>query len=676
MIEMVIWLVVIAAFVFRALKKNGTLDELFAGAKKRKENKAERVVYEQPEEGSGKKEKKKGPGIRVPKHTGLAVTAVVIVLAAAVLSFDSFYTLSEEEMAVVTTFGKPAVEEASGLHFKIPVIQRVTKVSKAITGMQIGYTTDPARADGASIDNPVSIENESLMITKDFNLTNVDFYVEYMVTDPVQAVRHRSVYESIIKNLAQSYIRDTVGVYNVDDVITTGKTQIQERIKEQLTNRLVEENIGYGIYNVSIQDTEMPRDDVANAFKAVEDAKQGMETAINSAKKYQSENIPEAKAKADKLLQDAEAYKEQRINEANGQVARFEDTYAEYVKYPLITKKRMFYETMEEVLPDLKVIITGGNGTQTLLPLEPFSEAVSGSAAQTGGMKKTGKRIIGIVVLLLIVVLLQGSMVSTYNDEYKLILQFGKVVRVVETPGLSFKIPFLQTTQSIPNYEMIYDLIPSEVNTRDKKVMVTDSFALWSVTDPLAYLSRLGANKANAESRISVVVYNAVKNVISSTDQADVISGRDGKLAEMITEKIGSSLDSYGIKVKKVETKLLDLPDSNKEAVYQRMISERQNIAAGYIADGEYQSNVIKNSTDKEVSIIISEAQAQAEKIRAEGEAEYMRILSGAYNDEGKADYYNYIRSLDALKASLKGDNKTIILDENSELAKILRGNY
>ena len=291
-------------------------------------------------------------------------------------------------------------------------------------------------------------------------------------------------------------------------------------------------------------------------------------------------------------------------------------------------------------------------------------------------MKKTGKRIIGIIVLLLIVVLLQGSMVSTYNDEYKLILQFGKVVRVVETPGLSFKIPFLQTTQSIPNYEMIYDLIPSEVNTRDKKVMVTDSFALWSVTDPLAYLSRLGANKANAESRISVVVYNAVKNVISSTDQADVISGRDGKLAEMITEKIGSSLDSYGIKVKKVETKLLDLPDSNKEAVYQRMISERQNIAAGYIADGEYQSNVIKNSTDKEVSIIISEAQAQAEKIRAEGEAEYMRILSGAYNDESKADYYNYIRSLDALKASLKGDNKTIILDENSELAKILRGNY
>ena len=290
-------------------------------------------------------------------------------------------------------------------------------------------------------------------------------------------------------------------------------------------------------------------------------------------------------------------------------------------------------------------------------------------------MKKFSRSVLAVVVLVLALVVLKSSLVSTYNDEYKLVLQFGKVVKVIEEPGLSFKIPFIQTTQSIPNYEMIYDLVPSEVNTRDKKVMVTDSFALWSVTDPLKYLSRLGANKANAESRISVVVYNAVKNVISSTDQADVISGRDGKLAEAITERIGDSLDSYGITVKKVETKMLDLPDSNKEAVYQRMISERQNIAAGYIADGEYESNVIKNSTDREVSVLISEAKAQAEKIRAEGEAEYMRILSEAYNDESKADYYNYIRSLDALKASLKGSNKTVILNEDSELARILKGN-
>lgn len=379
LISAIFILIVIAA----TMQKSGQLDELKEEIRRKKQDRADNVVYEQND--APPKKPRKGGSSFVPQGAGKAVGAVFAVILLCVLGLGSFYTLSEEEMAVITTFGKPSVQEASGLHFKIPLIQQVTKVSKAITGMQIGYTTDPERAAGASPDNPVSLENESLMITNDFNLINVDFYVEYMVTDPIQAVRHRTVYESIIKNLAQSYIRDTVGLYDVDDVITTGKTQIQERIKEQLTNRLVEENIGYGIYNVSIQDSEMPREDVSNAFKAVEDAKQGMETAINTAKKYQSENIPKANAQADKLLQDAEAYKQQRINEANGQVARFEDTYAEYVKYPLITKKRMFYETMEELLPDLKVIIDNGSGTQTMLPLEPFAAAGTVPSGQTDG---------------------------------------------------------------------------------------------------------------------------------------------------------------------------------------------------------------------------------------------------------------------------------------------------
>lgn len=376
MLEMLIWLIMLVVFGVSSLKKNGVLDQIIGDMSSKKEKNADNVVFEQDENGNPKKTKRQFSGSSPKINLGFAGKGIAFVIAIIFLVFtglNSVYTLSEQEMAVLTTFGKPSVVESSGLHFKIPYIQKVTTVSKAITGMQIGYTTDPNRAMGASPDSPVTIENESLMITKDFNLTNVDFYIEYMVTDPIQAVRHRSVYEEIIKNLAQSYIRDTVGMYNVDDVITTGKTQIQERIKEQLTQRLVDENIGYGIYNVSIQDSDMPRADVANAFKAVEDAKQGMETAINEAKKYQSENIPKAKAEADKLIQEAEAFKQERINEANGQVARFEDTYAEYIKYPLITKKRMFYETMEEVLPDLKVIIDSGSGTQTMLPLEPFT---------------------------------------------------------------------------------------------------------------------------------------------------------------------------------------------------------------------------------------------------------------------------------------------------------------
>ena len=278
--------------------------------------------------------------------------------------------------------------------------------------------------------------------------------------------------------------------------------------------------------------------------------------------------------------------------------------------------------------------------------------------------------------LVIVIFLLAGSsLVVTRANEYVLIKQFGKVVRVEDTAGPSLRIPFLQSVQRIPKYKMISDLYPSDVTTKDKKVMTVDSFVIWDIDDPVKYLSSLNASKEKAEIRLGNVVYNSIKNVLSSTNQADIISGRDGELAKIITENIGSAMDSYGIHIYDVETKKLDLPDSNKESVYQRMISERNNIAAQYTADGEYQSSLIKNDTDRSVKETIAKAEAEAEKIKAEGEAKYMQILSEAYNDESKADFYNYVRSLDAIKASLKGPDKTIILDADSELARILSGN-
>lgn len=284
-------------------------------------------------------------------------------------------------------------------------------------------------------------------------------------------------------------------------------------------------------------------------------------------------------------------------------------------------------------------------------------------------MKKTGI----IIVTALAIGLLLHPYVVTEADEYTLIKQFGKVETVISSPGIAFKIPFIQTVQKIPKKKMVYDIDPSDVTTKDKKVMNVDSFIVWSVNDPVKYLSTLSASEDKAKVRLANTVYNSVKTVMSRTSQEDIISGRDGELAKAVTENIGSALDAYGIKVYAVETKKLDLPDSNKEAVYQRMISERQNIAAQYTADGEYQSALIRNETDKTVKETVAKAEAEAEKIKAEGESQYMQILSDAYNDENKADFYNYVRSLDALKASLKGD-KTLILDRNNELVKILSG--
>ena len=290
-------------------------------------------------------------------------------------------------------------------------------------------------------------------------------------------------------------------------------------------------------------------------------------------------------------------------------------------------------------------------------------------------MKKTrGKKGIVIVCLLLILIVGGSSLVVTYPDEYAVIKQFGKIVDVRENPGLSVRLPFIQHVDKIEKEVLLYDLAVSDVMTKDKKSMIADCFVLWEINDPRKYTQTLSAQKSNAEYRINTIVYNSLKNVISSLSQEEVISGRDGELASFIKDNIGDTLGQYGITLLAVETKSLDLPDENKAAVYERMISERNNIAATYQAEGEEEAKEIANNTKAEITVMQSEADARAEETIAKGEAEYMRILSEAYNNEEKADFYLYLRSLDAAKATMKGDNKTLIIDESSPLADIFYG--
>ncbi len=298
---------------------------------------------------------------KVPRVGSIIVVAILVV-AAAILIFDSAYSITEQEQAVVTTFGKPMTVNEPGLHFKIPIIQKVQKVDTTIKGFPIGYSSATEY-----------VEEESLMITNDFNFVNVDFYVEYKVSDPVKALFSSQEPVEILKNLAQSSIRSVVGSFDVDSVITTGKGEIQSKIKDMIIEKLEEHDIGIQLINITIQDAEPPTDEVMEAFKQVETAKQGKDTAINNANKYRNEQLPEAEARIDQILKDAQAQKEARINEAEGQVARFNSMYEEYSKNPLITKQRMFYETMEEILPELEVILDSTDtGVQKILPLDPI----------------------------------------------------------------------------------------------------------------------------------------------------------------------------------------------------------------------------------------------------------------------------------------------------------------
>lgn len=309
------------------------------------------------------------------KVAGIVAGVILVVI----IAFNSAYQIGEQEQAVLITFGQAAPVTEPGLHFKIPFIQQVKKVNTTIQGFSIGY--DP------STNQPN--EDESLMITSDYNFVNVDFFVEYRFSDPVKAIYASKDPVEILKNISQSCIRTVIGSYPVDDVLTTGKNEIQASIKEMILLRLEEQDIGIQLVNITIQDSEPPTVEVMEAFKAVETAKQGKETALNNANKYRNEQLPQAQAKADGVIKDAEAQKTERINEATAQVARFNAMYEEYVKNPAVTRQRMFYEAMEDVLPDLKVIIESPSGNmQTFYPVESF--ATIGNTGSSDSQTSTG----------------------------------------------------------------------------------------------------------------------------------------------------------------------------------------------------------------------------------------------------------------------------------------------
>ncbi len=298
------------------------------------------------------------------KTAGKGALGIILGLLLVFCLLKCFYGVSEQQNAVVTQFGKIVRVDTAGFHVKAPW-QSVKKVDITTHGTGLGYVVSE---DGQNVVD----DDNGIMITSDFNLLNIDFYMEYRVSDPIAYLYNSKEPENIMVNTALADIRTVVSNYTVDEAMTTGKSKIQADVKEAIGKSLEERNIGLSVVNITIQDSEPPTDEIKAAFKAVETAKQGADTAKNNALQYQNEQIPAADAKADSIRQSAEATKQSRIAEAEGQVARFNETYEQYKLYPDITKKRMFYETMEDILPDLKVIITDGS-TQTMLPLDSFS---------------------------------------------------------------------------------------------------------------------------------------------------------------------------------------------------------------------------------------------------------------------------------------------------------------
>ena len=316
-------------------------------------------------------------GGKTPNIKGLGKTILIFALLAAVVlaGLTCFYTVDDKQQAVVTTFGKVTDITDAGVHFKLPFgIQQVQKVEVNVyQKIELGYSSDGNYYE--------TNEAESAMITGDYNIVNVDFFIEYRISDPVQYLYSSNHPELILRNLIQSQVRNVVGSSTVDSVLTDGKENIQMQVKDLVTQILQEYNIGLTLVDVKIQDAEPPTTDVIEAFKAVETAKQQAETVVNDAKAYQNAKLPDAQAQADKLIQNAEYLKQKRINEGLEAVAMFEAMYAEYALNPEITRSRMYYEAIAGILPGVKVYINTGSSedVQMLLPLESMVETTGGA---------------------------------------------------------------------------------------------------------------------------------------------------------------------------------------------------------------------------------------------------------------------------------------------------------
>ena len=326
----------------------------------------ENTTYQWPPQGGGSGKQK--PNF---KKLGTAVVIAVLAFVVALAAMTCFYTVDDKQQAVVTTFGKVTDVTDAGVHFKLPFgIQQVQKVDVNVyQKIELGYSSDGS-----------TVEKESTMITGDYNIVNVDFFVEYKISDPVAYLYSSNDPELILKNLIQSQVRNVVGSTSVDAVLTDGKENIQMQVKDLVAQILAEYEIGLTLVDVKIQDSEPPTQEVIEAFKAVETAKQQAETVVNDAKAYQNAQLPLAQAEADKLIQNAEYLKQARINEAKEQVAMFSAMYEEYARNPEITRSRMYYEAIQEILPDVKLYINTSSGSedvQMLLPLESLVDTTS-----------------------------------------------------------------------------------------------------------------------------------------------------------------------------------------------------------------------------------------------------------------------------------------------------------
>ena len=585
---------------------------------------------------------------------------------------SGFFRVEPDEVGVVLRFGKEIREVQPGLNYHLPypietaLTPKALQVRKIDVGMRI---VDDLRRGTTVRDVP----EESLMLTGDENIVDVDFSVLWRIKPNGVGEYLFNIQnpEGTVKAVAESAMREVIGRSEIQPILTGARQNIEVAVQELMQKTLDHYGAGILVQQVQMQKVDPPAQ-VIDSFRDVQAARADLERAQNEAQTYANRVVPEARGRAAQILQAADAYKSQTVAEATGQTSRFNKIYEEYKKAPEVTRKRMYLETMERVLGGTdKVILdsTGqsGSGVVPYLPLSELTRRPPTPAPAQSGRCAMRVGIAGGIVLVLVLaamVLGYSSLFTVYQTQQVLVVRLGQPVRVVTEPGLNFKAPLIDSVIGIDKRILDLENPAQEVIASDQKRLVVDAFARYRIDKPLRFYQTVSTIQG-ANSQLSILLNAALRRVLGEATLTHVVRDERASLMARVREQLDKEAQVYGISVVDVRIRRADLPEQNSQAVYQRMQTERQREAAEFRAQGSQKSQEIRSKADRDVTVLVAEATSKSEQVRGEGDAERNRIFAEAFGKD--PDFFGFYRSMQAYEAGMRHNDTRMVLSPDSE---------
>ena len=603
--------------------------------------------------------------------------ALVLIGALAIWGLSGFFRVQSEELGVVLRFGKHVRTVQPGLNYHLPYPIETVLLPKAlrVSTISIGMTLieDPARRGRTMRDVP----EESLMLTGDENIVDVDFTVLWRIKPDGVGNYLFNIQnpEGTVKAVAESAMREVVGRSNIQPILTGARTTNEAAVQELMQKTLDSYGSGILVTQVQMQKVDPPAQ-VIDAFRDVQAARADLERLQNEAQTYANRVVPEARGRAAQILQVAEGYKEQAVAEAKGQSARFLKVYDEYKKAPDVTRQRIYLETMERILGGSEKLVYDGGivgaGPRAVSAAERVVAAASRHAGPDGpaaaGWRHTMRSpvtgIAALIALFVVIVVGYSSVFTVAQTEQVLVVRLGEPVRVVTEPGLNFKAPFIDSVISIDKRILDLENPSQEVIASDQKRLVVDAFARYRIKNPLRFYQSVGTIQA-ANVQLTTLLNASLRRVLGEVPFITVVRDEREALMLRIREQLDREADGYGIQVVDVRIRRADLPEQNSQAVYQRMQTERQRQAAEFRAQGAQNAQEIRSKADREATVIVAEANSTAEQTRGVGDAERNRLFAEAYGKD--PDFFAFYRSMTAYENGLKSNDTRFLLRPDSE---------